>query len=108
MSIQDLVHVNFDLLSVIVSITGIVLLGVLIYSNAPRSATNRAFLFFAVLTAVWGVSNYLVPVFDRARHVVGTANTSLYFSLPCLRLFCLCISNRDNIIPEVVQDVPHA
>jgi len=81
MSIQDLVHVNFDLLSVIVSITGIVLLGVLIYSNAPRSATNRAFLFFALLTAVWGISNYLEYRFSTVFATLWALRLHLFVSV---------------------------
>ncbi len=59
MTIQNLVHVNFDLLSVAISIASIVLLGVLIYYNNPRSVTNDSFFIFALLTAVWGISNYV-------------------------------------------------
>ena len=59
MYISELVSGNFDLLSVGIAITGIALLGILVYLNDTQSATNRAFFFFALLTAIWGVSNYL-------------------------------------------------
>ncbi|MCE9541692.1 hypothetical protein K8R03_04030 [Candidatus Kaiserbacteria bacterium] len=59
MGITQLVGSNFDLLSVGISITGIALLGVLIYLNDRTSITNRTFLLFAMLTVVWGISNYL-------------------------------------------------
>ena len=57
--ITSLVQINFDLLSVGVAIAGILLLGSIIFFNNPRSVTNRTFLYFSILTAVWGVSNYL-------------------------------------------------
>ncbi|MDE2173336.1 MAG: hypothetical protein KGJ31_01915, partial [Patescibacteria group bacterium] len=59
MGITSLVHVNFDLLSVGVAIAGIVLLGSIIFFNNTKSITNRTFLYFSILTAIWGVSNYL-------------------------------------------------
>jgi|CXWL01.1.fsa_nt_gi signal transduction histidine kinase len=59
MGIVSLVHINFDLLLVGVAIAGTVLLGSIIFFNNTKSITNRTFLFFSILTAIWGVSNYL-------------------------------------------------
>jgi signal transduction histidine kinase len=59
MGITSLVHINFDLLSVGVAIAGIVLLGSIIFFNNTKSITNRTFFYFSILTAIWGISNYL-------------------------------------------------
>lgn len=59
MGIVSLVHINFDLLLVGVAIAGIVLLGSIIFFNNTKSITNRTFLYFSILTAIWGISNYL-------------------------------------------------
>ncbi len=50
---------NLDLLIVGVSIAAIGLLGMTIYMNDPKSATNRAFLAFAVVTVFWSTLNYV-------------------------------------------------
>lgn len=49
---------NLDLLSVGVSIAGIGLLGFVILFNNVRSATNRAFFYFAIITVCWSALNY--------------------------------------------------
>src|SRR5439155_507011 len=81
MAIADLVHSNFDLLSVGVAITGIVLLGVLIYFNNPKSITNVTFLIFAALTAVWGVSNYSEYRFDSINAILWALRIHLFISV---------------------------
>lgn len=50
---------NLDLLSVgvVVATTGI--LGFVVFFNNSRSATNRIFLAFSLVTSAWGVVNYL-------------------------------------------------
>ncbi len=59
MGITSLVQVNFDLLSVGVAVAAIVLLGCIIFLNNTKSVTNRTFFYFSILTAIWGISNYL-------------------------------------------------
>lgn len=81
MTIAELVNINFDLLSVAVSITGIALLGVLIYFNNPTSITNRTFLIFAILTALWGVSNYLEYRFETAAATLTALRVHLFLSV---------------------------
>lgn len=49
---------NLDLLSVGVAVAGIGLLGFVILFNNVRSATNRAFFYFAVVTVFWSILNY--------------------------------------------------
>lgn len=50
---------HLDLLSVGVAVAGTTLLGVIILLNDFRSATNRAFFYFAAVTAMWSVANYM-------------------------------------------------
>jgi signal transduction histidine kinase len=50
---------NLDLLSVGITIAAIGILGFLIFFSNRKSATNRAFLFFSLITIIWGVINYL-------------------------------------------------
>jgi signal transduction histidine kinase len=49
---------NLELLSVGIAIAGTALLGVIILISGPRSATNRAFSYFAGVTVCWSIVNY--------------------------------------------------
>lgn len=90
MGVASLVHINFDLLSVGIAIAGTVLLGTIIILNDARSATNRTFLYFSLLTALWGVSNYLEYRFStvdaallalRIHLFISTLHAFLFFQL---------------------------
>ncbi|MFZ1075095.1 MAG: ATP-binding protein [Minisyncoccia bacterium] len=59
MDITALVQTNFDLLSVGIAIASMLFLGTVIFFNNTGSITNRTFLLFSILTAIWGISNYL-------------------------------------------------
>ncbi len=50
---------NLDLLSVGITIAAIALLGFVVYFNNPKSATNKTFLWFCILTIAWGTFNFL-------------------------------------------------
>lgn len=50
---------NLDLLSVGITIAAIALLGFVVYFNNTKSATNKTFLWFCILTITWGTLNYL-------------------------------------------------
>jgi len=54
---------NLDLISVGIVIAGTVILGISVYFNKSDSQSNRAFLYFSIITAVWGVTNYLAYQF---------------------------------------------
>lgn len=50
--------INLDLLSVGIAVAAIGILGFVIFFNRPRSITSKSFLLFALLTIIWGISNY--------------------------------------------------
>ncbi len=50
---------NLDLFSVGIAVTSIVILGFSLFFNNRRSITNRTFLIFTLLTAAWGIANYI-------------------------------------------------
>ena len=50
---------NFDLLSVGFAVAGIGILGFMVFFSDRRSTTNQMFLFFACVTIIWGIVNYL-------------------------------------------------
>ena len=51
--------VNFDLLSVGVTIAAIGILGFVIFFSRPKSITSKAFLFFSIMTIIYSVFNYI-------------------------------------------------
>ncbi|MEA1929376.1 MAG: ATP-binding protein [Patescibacteria group bacterium] len=50
---------NLDLLTVGITVAGIVVLGFAVYLNNRKSATNTAFLLFSVSSALYSIVNYL-------------------------------------------------
>ena len=54
---SNLVHL--DLLSVGLSIAAIGILGFILFFAKPKSATSKAFLFFALVTIFYGSVNYI-------------------------------------------------
>lgn len=80
MGVTLLVDINFDLLSVGVAIAGIVLLGSIIFFNNTKSVTNRTFLYFSLLTAIWGVSNYLEYRFTTVEATLWALRFHLFIS----------------------------
>jgi len=80
MGIVGLVDINFDLLSVGIAIAGILLLGSIIYFNDRTSVTNRTFFVFSLLTALWGVSNYLEYRFGTVLATLWALRLHLFIS----------------------------
>lgn len=80
MGIISLVDVNFDLLSVGIAIAGMVLLGSIIFFNDTKSITNRSFLYFSILTAIWGISNYLEYRFTTVEATLWALRLHLFIS----------------------------
>lgn len=80
MGITSLVQINFDLLSVGVAIAGMLLLGSIIFFNNTKSATNRSFLYFSILTAIWSISNYLEYRFTTITATLWALRLHLFIS----------------------------
>jgi len=50
---------NLDLISVGITLAATVIIGFTIFFSNKESVTNRTFLYFALITALWGILNYL-------------------------------------------------
>lgn len=57
---------NLDLLSVGIAIAATIVLGFTVYISKPKSVTNETFLYFAIVTAIWGIVNYFSYQFSDA------------------------------------------
>ncbi len=100
MGITSLVYINFDLLSVGIAIAGTVLLGSIIFFNNTKSITNRTFLYFSILTAIWGISNYLEYRFTTIDATLWALRLHLFIStLHAFFFFQLAyVFPRENVV----------
>lgn len=102
MLIGQLVHFNADLVLVGIAITGIALLGFLVYFNNPNSYTNRSFLVFSIVTIIWSVSNYFEYRFDTIYATLWALRIHLFISTwHAFIFFTFCY-----IFPEEKPKIP--
>ena len=73
--------VNLDLFSVGIAIAGMGILGFIVFFDNRRSATNRAFLLFAIVAIIWGISNYLNSQFDTPKAALWNLRLHLFISV---------------------------
>lgn len=71
----------FDLLTVGVTIAGTIILGFATFLNDTKSVTNRAFLFFCLVTIFWGVANYLNYQFEDEYLILLTIRSVMFFAV---------------------------
>lgn len=55
--------VQFDLIGVIVAVSGIGVLAGIVFFRSRHSITSRTFFFFSLITIIWGLSNYFLYKF---------------------------------------------
>jgi signal transduction histidine kinase len=72
---------NFDLLTVGVAIAAIALLGFGVFFNNRKSLTNQSFLYLAIATIFWGLSNYLEYKFTTTTSALWALRTHLFISI---------------------------
>ena len=53
-----MLSLNFDLLTIGLSITAILIIGFIVFYKDHKSATNQFFLFFSIVTSIWTILNY--------------------------------------------------
>ncbi|MCF7843425.1 hypothetical protein K9M47_00840 [Candidatus Gracilibacteria bacterium] len=56
-------RIQFDLIGVIVAVTGIAVLSAIVFFRSRSSITSRTFFFFSFVTILWGLSNYFLYKF---------------------------------------------
>jgi signal transduction histidine kinase len=78
---------NLDLLTVGVVVAATGALGFTVYFSDRGSATNRIFLGFSVVTALWGIVNYMSYQFSNPQLTLWLLRGVLFFAI--LQAFCL-------------------
>jgi signal transduction histidine kinase len=72
---------NLDLLTVGIAVAGTIVLGFTVYITNTKSATNLTFFQFSLITALWGVLNYLSYQFSDASLVLWLVRGVLFFAV---------------------------
>jgi signal transduction histidine kinase len=72
---------NLDLLSVGVAVAAVAILGVIIYLSDRNSSTNKSFLFFSVVTILWGVCNYISYNTDSPVFILWSFRLVMFFAV---------------------------
>jgi signal transduction histidine kinase len=72
---------NLDLLSVGITVSAIGILGFAIYFSNRKSITNKSFLFLAIMTMIWGTSNYFEYKFITPESILWALRVHLFISV---------------------------
>ena len=70
---------NLDLLTVGVTVAATVLLGFSVYISDTKSATNRTFFYFSLVSALWGSVNYLSYQFADPTYTLWLLRIVIFF-----------------------------
>lgn len=71
----------FDLIGVIVAVTGIGVLAGIVYFRKTQSITNRSFMFFSFVTILWGFSNYFLYKFTDPDLIVLALRLHIFLTI---------------------------
>ena len=80
-SVIQLININIDLLSVGIASAAIAILGFGIYFSNRQSLIHKSFLAFALVTVIWGISNYLEYKFDTIVQTLWALRVHLFISV---------------------------
>jgi signal transduction histidine kinase len=100
--IKNLPFGNLDLLSVGITIAGILLLGFIIYLNDKNSITNKSFLYLAVATSFWSIFNYLNYQSAYSSIVLIFLRLLMF----CAVWFAFCLFRLLYVFPKPEVDFP--
>lgn len=73
--------IAFDLLGVIIAVTGIGVLSAIIFFRSKKSITSRTFFFFSLITILWGLSNYFLYKFTDSEVVLLALRLHIFLSI---------------------------
>lgn len=80
---------NFDLVTVGIVIAGTLVLGFAVFFTDRTSTTNKSFFVFSIITALWGVVNYISYQFDSELVTLWLLRLVMFFAV--LQAFSLVI-----------------
>lgn len=71
----------FDLIGVVVAVTGIGVLSGIVFFRSKQSITSRTFFFFSLVTILWGFSNYFLYKFTEPDLVVLALRLHIFLTI---------------------------
>ena len=72
---------NLDLLSVGLTVAAIIVLGFSVFFSNKKSITNQAFLAFSLITALWGIANYISYRISSADFILFSLRLVIFFAV---------------------------
>lgn len=75
------IETRFDLIGVLVAITGIAVLAGIVFFRSKKSITSRSFLFFSFLTILWGLSNYFLYKFEDQNILILALRIHIFLTI---------------------------
>ena len=80
MNIFSTLTIDFNLIAVGIAIASTAILGFVVFINDRKSASNKSFLFFAIVTILWGAASYLNYKFANAFVVLWILRLEIFFA----------------------------
>lgn len=74
-------RIQFDLIGVIVAVSGIGILAGIVFYRSKASITSRTFFFFSLVTIFWGLSNYFLYKFTEPNLVVLALRLHIFLTI---------------------------
>jgi signal transduction histidine kinase len=103
-SIQDIFdQVQFDLLGVIVAVTGIAVLATIVFLRSKKSITSKSFFFFSFITVFWGLSNYFLYKFTEPDVVLLALRLHIFLSI----WHAYSFFQLSYVFPSEKKELPH-
>lgn len=97
---------NWDILVVGVVVIATATLGFIVFFEDQRNKTHRQFLYFALLTAVWGILNYASYRIDRSLLAFVLLRFTIFsvtWQTLAFLLFTLAFPDRESSVPRFVR-----
>ncbi len=99
---------NVEVLVIGIAVAAELILGLVVFANNRHSITNRFFLLFAVVDALWGATAYFVarnylPTYSSAEFQLWASRFTIFFATfqaySFLALMYVSPSDRQNLKP---------
>jgi hypothetical protein len=74
-------EIQFDLIGVLVAVTGIAVLSGIVFFRSKGSITSRTFFFFSLVTILWGLSNYFLYKFEDQSFVILALRIHIFLTI---------------------------
>ena len=97
---------NLDLLSVGFVVAATVVFGFIVYFNNPKSITNKTFFAFALITAAWGMFNYISYQFESPFVTLWLLRLVMFFAVWqsfTMFLFCYAFPEPNRYLSKLVR-----